>query len=108
MLFPWLRSALGAGQDLKGFDVDNPYGHGALGRILEDICNQHTSTQGVKACLYTLQTSSTSFKPPSSFLRRSTGLSTRCRPASQACSFCHADQMQIHFSRLRARCRAVK
>ena len=40
--------ALGAGQDLKEFDVDNAYGMAALKRILEDCVGNTLHMEAVK------------------------------------------------------------
>jgi hypothetical protein len=42
------RRALGAGQDLKSFDIDNKYGQEALKRILGDCCGESRPMQGVQ------------------------------------------------------------
>ena len=41
--------ALGAGHDLRNFDIDNNYGREALQRVLEDICGESLPLEGVKA-----------------------------------------------------------
>ena len=43
-----LCRALGAGQDLKEFDVDNAYGLAALKRILEDCVGNTLHMEAVK------------------------------------------------------------
>lgn len=40
--------ALGAGHDLRNFDIDNAYGSAALKRVLEDICGETLPMEGVK------------------------------------------------------------
>ena len=44
--------ALGAGEDLKGFDVDNRWGKSALDRIYSDILGQSDATPGVQVSSY--------------------------------------------------------
>lgn len=41
--------ALGAGQDLKEFDVDNSYGSAALTRILDDCVGKKLHMEAVQA-----------------------------------------------------------
>lgn len=43
--------ALGAGQDLKSFDVDNKYGADALKRILNDCTGESNTLHGVQVSL---------------------------------------------------------
>lgn len=40
--------ALGAGEDLKTFDVDNKWGRRALERILNDIIGQSDAMPGIQ------------------------------------------------------------
>ncbi len=44
----WLCRALGAGQDLKSFDVDNRWGLEALKRIMDDCTGQTAPIAGVE------------------------------------------------------------
>ena len=46
--------ALGAGEDLKGFDVDNKWGRSALERIYSDILGESDNMPGVQvtSCTY--------------------------------------------------------
>ncbi|EFN55772.1 hypothetical protein CHLNCDRAFT_51983 [Chlorella variabilis] len=37
------RNAIGAGSELKGFDIDNAHGEKALLRVLQDVCGEHGS-----------------------------------------------------------------
>jgi hypothetical protein len=37
------RNAIGAGSELKGFDIDNAHGEKALLRVLQDICGENGS-----------------------------------------------------------------
>jgi hypothetical protein len=47
------RNAIGAGSELKGFDIDNAHGEKALVRVLMDVCGANGSKPmpGVKVCL---------------------------------------------------------
>ena len=46
--------ALGAGVDLKEFDIDNKYGKNALERTIGIIIGSHASIDTVQACLPSL------------------------------------------------------
>ncbi len=48
ILWVTFHRALGAGQDLKEFDVDNKYGAVALTRILEDCTGKVLHMEAVK------------------------------------------------------------
>lgn len=50
--------ALGAGEDLKGFDVDNKWGKGALDRIYSDVLGTSDQMPGVQVSWLSPNTSS--------------------------------------------------
>ena len=45
------RNAIGAGTELKAFDIDNAHGEKALQRVIEDICGCSAAMPGVKVRL---------------------------------------------------------
>lgn len=42
------RNAIGAGSELKSFDIDNSHGEKALDRVLKDIVAESQAMPGVK------------------------------------------------------------